>query len=1261
MTQGLSTAWSTLVPQPAESAVSFGGRQQEGEALQKAHAQALAQGGGVVLLLGPRGVGKGGLTAGLKQSLLRNAQGPVFTGSAVGQHRPYAALADALREALAHLDTVGAGHALRHKHAGVLGVLDPAQLVRTDGGQPQSRLSLMEGARALLRDVLSHGGATLMLTDVDAADEDTTALCAFLAQHLRADGTAVRGVLVLSASDTGALGTLASQLADQDHAHVVRVGGLDRDGLLRFLRNSAAVDRLLSASGGRPADVTELLSALPLDLGGLLDARLARLGVRARAVAEALSICESAMAVDALAAMTQTPAVQLAPVLAALTEDGMVLRRVANGALLFSLQRSAHAERLRNGLTPERRAALNLALAQHLEAKGAAMMEDGDLHLAEHFLAGGDAVSGVSYALTAAERLTVTHAYGAAAELMDRALAVAPGAAERQAVLSRRCELQLLRGNAVSALADAGRLKAMLPAAERGPAYRRLGELLVEAGRPRPAVRQLETALVLLGPSDGAERAQALAALASAWCVSGELARAAECAHSALALPLTDSQRIKVRNTLGKVALLQEAFDVADRVFRQNVEEGTRLGLMPEVTRGEINVGVTAFRRGQYELAEKHLGLALQHAERMSDVPSQAFCMLNLGSLRHQRRDLSGALHHHHQALTLFSRMGNRAEALRARLNVANLCLHLGDLDQAALHLERGRLELDGHGLNAHRAYLHALEADLHGARGQLEEARASYQAARERYLEAGQRGRAAEQWLRVAQVALRQRDQAGAQDALGHLTAQKTDLDHAHLRAEAAVAQARLALLGAQGSEAAGHVQALLDQARTLLGGSPDAEILAMITLCEAEGWAHRGDTRRAERLDAQARDILHKVAAELPPNLRDGYVRSRALALGSAVAAPRAAQFRNDVAAAMAPTAALEAPASTDPDHGPRGEAWNTRYAAMVGNSPQLLRVFGRLDRLQGSLSTVLIRGESGTGKELVANALHMQSPRASGPFVKVNCAALVETLLLSELFGHEKGSFTGAHTRKVGRFELARGGTIFLDEIGDISANTQVALLRVLQERVFERVGGNAPLKTDCRIICATNRNLEAMVKAGTFREDLYYRLKGVQVELPALRQRREDIPALVEHVVAKAAVEMGRRAPSVTPTAMELLGRYDWPGNVRELENAIRSVVLFVDGDTMDVEHLAEFRELKAAARSTTPVAVPGSGATPLPLGQMKKQLEFDSISRALEEARGNISRAADLLQMKRPRLSQIVNGNEQLKAIKERFRAEGGEA
>jgi transcriptional regulator with GAF, ATPase, and Fis domain len=329
----------------------------------------------------------------------------------------------------------------------------------------------------------------------------------------------------------------------------------------------------------------------------------------------------------------------------------------------------------------------------------------------------------------------------------------------------------------------------------------------------------------------------------------------------------------------------------------------------------------------------------------------------------------------------------------------------------------------------------------------------------------------------------------------------------------------------------------------------------------------------------------------------------------------------------------------------------------------------VFALLDKVAPHDSLVLIRGESGTGKELVADAIHGHSSRAGRALVKVNCGALVETLLLSELFGHERGAFTGAMARKKGRFEAADGGTIFLDEIGDISPKTQVALLRVLQERQFERVGGTAPIHVDVRILCATNRNLEEMVERGEFREDLYYRLKGIQIELPSLRERIEDVPLLAESFLQRVSEERGAEAKRLAPEAVELLCRHGWPGNVRELENVIRSVSLFADGPVIGTRDFADYTEIfRERARVRTPTQVPavraaapsrvgqpcdgGADASPsamwermgsegIGLRELQQKIEIECITRALAETRGNITKAAELLKMKRPRLSQLI--------------------
>jgi DNA-binding NtrC family response regulator len=292
--------------------------------------------------------------------------------------------------------------------------------------------------------------------------------------------------------------------------------------------------------------------------------------------------------------------------------------------------------------------------------------------------------------------------------------------------------------------------------------------------------------------------------------------------------------------------------------------------------------------------------------------------------------------------------------------------------------------------------------------------------------------------------------------------------------------------------------------------------------------------------------------------------------------------------------------------------------RKEMVIGKSPEMRRVLSLVEKVADSDVTVLIRGESGTGKELVAEAIHRHSPRAAGPLVAVNCAALTETLLDSELFGHEKGAFTGAIKRKLGRFELAQGGTIFLDEIGDITASLQVKLLRVLQEKKFVRVGGTETISADVRLIAATNRNLEQAIRDGHFREDLYYRLSVFPIVVPPLRQRREDIPNLVEFFLQKR----GRRLEDIEPPALDQLNQYDWPGNVRELENVIeRAVILAAGRGKIGVSHLPLF----SASFSTT--SLPGED---LNLDQLERQ----SILEALQRSGGNKAEAARLLGITR---------------------------
>ncbi len=291
---------------------------------------------------------------------------------------------------------------------------------------------------------------------------------------------------------------------------------------------------------------------------------------------------------------------------------------------------------------------------------------------------------------------------------------------------------------------------------------------------------------------------------------------------------------------------------------------------------------------------------------------------------------------------------------------------------------------------------------------------------------------------------------------------------------------------------------------------------------------------------------------------------------------------------------------------------------YSNMVGASTLMRQIYEQTSQVSRTSATALLRGESGTGKELVARAIHDNSPRAAMPFVKVNCAALPEPLFESELFGHERGAFTGAHSRKKGRFELAQGGTLFLDEIGELSLTTQAKLLRVLQFREFERVGGTQTLHTDVRLIAATNTNMERAVADGTFREDLYYRINIFTITLPPLRERRADIPLLAEYFLDKLASQHGRRIGGISSGALDLLSAHAWPGNVRELENAIERAVVVCDGAVVQERHLPEV--LRGAQRPSER----------LTLSRAVEELERNMIEDALRNERGSIAAAARVL-------------------------------
>jgi len=290
---------------------------------------------------------------------------------------------------------------------------------------------------------------------------------------------------------------------------------------------------------------------------------------------------------------------------------------------------------------------------------------------------------------------------------------------------------------------------------------------------------------------------------------------------------------------------------------------------------------------------------------------------------------------------------------------------------------------------------------------------------------------------------------------------------------------------------------------------------------------------------------------------------------------------------------------------------------FEEIVGSSEPLRKVLSQVSKVAPTDSTVLILGETGTGKELIARAVHKRSSRSSRAFVGVNCAAIPAALIASELFGHEKGAFTGAVQRRLGRFELADGGTIFLDEIGDLPMEVQVALLRVLQERTFERMGSGQSISVDVRVVAATNRDLKVAIRAGTFREDLFYRLNVFPIQIPSLRERVDDIPLLVEYLIDRYAKKAGKNIRNIEKRTLELFEAYGWPGNIREMQNVVERAVILCDGETFSVD--ATWLTHESPRESSSALGIPLKG-----LLRLDENQEREMIEKALAECGGRIS-------------------------------------
>jgi DNA-binding NtrC family response regulator/tetratricopeptide (TPR) repeat protein len=1238
--------------QPVRSpAGPFVGRETEVARLCAAYEEASRQGERLVLVRGESGVGKTRLLSEVK-GRLRLCGAPVLEGHCVEGGRAFAPFGEILGAGLAFLDEVGRPPAMDLSpmlfSLGARAPMPEPLHAEAAGSELERRVRFFDTFRAFLAAVADVRSPLVVLHDLHRADPGSLELLRWLVdgtgaflEDLRPHET-VRALFVASMrSDIAGLDAVA-ELHAHARAQTLELGGIGPKGLRELLESPAIIDRIMSLTGGRPDDIEALLATPPGRTEDRLRRRVAALPERARLLLSALAVVNRPVGPTVLERVASLRATSAE--MSELCGSGLVHRAVVDGELQLSFVRPTERDLVYGELDAEACRALHRAYAAILEGEepvGLALQD-----VAFHHLRAGDAAPAARRACDAADALCRAYAHDAAAVLLEQALELASGD-DAAALRERLVTAYRAAGDHGKALESARVLRAAR--AQDPVVARRMGELYTLAGEYDAAERELEEARTMaLAAADRRVLAEIDAELSEVAYQKGDYDRAQQVATRALSqadlLDLT-GVTLAARNTVGKVHLSRGEFGAAAEVFAENAEAARAAGVELEELRAIINLAIAHLRRQELAVAEELFERASRIADARGSLHYQAICRENLAVLAHTKGEYDRALELYHDAVGLLKKLGNRPLLGRVATNLGWLYLLLGDTPRA-----RSLADLSAN-VGTARAPVRfknlVLQGNIELAEGRSEGAGRALAEALVIARQIGDGDLVQDYLLAAGRLALHDGDVAGARRVLSQVG-----------KVEAPVMAAQFAVLRADVERAAGcDPYPAAARAVELAERAGDASVLWRAHLRLARALADRSDGVAAQRHLERARAIDAAVSERVPETFRACYE-----CLPERIELRRLAGGPERDSSPPAPAPVLAGAAARRPAAVEVARPWGDRYPKLIGASRPMRTVCGIIDKVAPADSIVLIRGESGTGKELVAEAIHAGSPRRDRPLVKVNCAALVETLLLSELFGHERGAFTGALTRKKGRFELADGGTLFLDEIGDISPKTQVSLLRVLQEREFERVGGTTAVRVDVRILCATNRNLEQAVERGQFREDLYYRLKGLQVELPALRDRADDVPILAEHFLRKVAEERGEAPRILAADALEVLRRHAWPGNVREFENTIRSVTLFADGPVLSAEHFAEYAGLVArpetsavAAATVNELAPPldggnDSGATPafgqvrggdVSLRDLKRNIEKECISQALRETKGNITRAAALLGMKRPRLSQLV--------------------
>ncbi|AKU90010.1 sigma 54-interacting transcriptional regulator [Vulgatibacter incomptus] len=1231
-----------------------GGRERELESILQEHD--LVRGGARrVVIQGREGIGKSHLLVAVARSL--EAKG--IPTALAGASRASPSSLGIVRELAGRLLDLG-------RRTGV----DPATLARLEGrlGPVLTTRSLSaaapfasgEAARMGMVDALAelflvagHAGGAILLDELDASDRGSlellTAVVAALAAPGRSDGPLL--IVAWREPPSNRLAEAIERLPGSS----LSLGSLDVAGVRSFLDEAKLAERLHERSAGVPARLEALLVPREADLGAR---RLARLDPDARRCLRAAAVLGHVVPAPLLLEVAGGDIDR--KLLERLVDDRFLTMSLVHGAPMYGLAREDDRIRLSSSDDPLELEELHFAAGEALEASGGDAEE-----IARHFLVGDPAGRGAEWAVRAAAALVNRCAYLGAAELYEAALAAKGEPAPE--IHLRLSEILEASGDSIGALRHLGLARRYSDPAQARRIRAEAGRICVRIGKISQAARlcaRVAGSESELDPADVAGSV-AYAAACEARFLAGDYDEAiVACLRGIARTRELPEIRIGLRNTMGKAHLNLGAYDEATEAFSTNGQEALREGLLREQMRALVNEGVVAHRQGDRRRAfERYREARAVEADPIMD----ALALGNLGALNHEVGEFERAFEHYRSAIASFVRGRRPKEAAHHSLNLARLMLFLGDLDEALTVTQFARGEAASVGDPYLLAQADLLAGEILVEKDEPFRAEAILHLAWGAFEQVGNLRYQVETGLALFRSDLAKGELADARRRLAR-TMDLTDGQSDALAVELDLAAAELALASGQSKSAGKELERA--KARLLaraegVGGETDLEAPWKTYALLSRLYEAQGDVRGAEADRLRAVRLLEDLAARIPDGKRERFLAK----------AERARLFEGLEDRELGPERAGALRKVVDA----------SGSSSIIGSSPVLLRLLRSVGPVGRSLAPVLLRGETGTGKERIADELHRASPRRDKALVKVNCAAMNEELLLSELFGHEKGAFTGAVRERKGRFELADGGTIFLDEVGDLSPRAQVALLRVLQEKEFERVGGTQTRRVDVRVIAATNRNLEELIAVGRFREDLYYRLEGVSLVLPPLRERLEDIPALAAHFLGKVVEERGHGPKRFGPKALELLRGWSWPGNVRELENVVGAVSIFAEGDEVDLEAFAQqgkFLELvrsrplalaaqeRGAAGLLSLVAEDpeadvqtGEIAEAVPLDfyalarsrglgirELQDEIELQMISRALQVGRGNISEAARLLQMKRSRLSQIVNAEPRLRAL-----------